>query len=82
MIISNVFAKIKGLLFSVIDLLKMTAISTKSGGSEGEKNRKEKYSPPTRVIVRRLPPTMSKEEFEEQISPIPDHDNLRFASMF
>ena len=66
-------------MFSVNTLVTMTAISTKSG-SEGEKNKKDKYSPPTRVIVRRLPPTMTKEEFEEQISPIPDHDNLRWIA--
>ena len=27
--------------------------------------------------LRRLPPTMTREEFEEQVSPIPEHDNLR-----
>lgn len=58
----------------------MTAISSSKSGSETEKSKKEKYTAPTRVVIRRLPPTMTKDEFEEQISPIPDHDNLRLAS--
>ena len=58
----------------------MTAVSSKAG-SEPEKNssKKEKFSPPTKVVIRRLPPSMTKEEFEDQVSPIPDHDYLRFV---
>ena len=51
----------------------MTALS----GKDADKNKKEKFVPPTRVVVRRLPPTMSRADFEEQVSPLPDHDNLR-----
>ena len=56
----------------------MTAVSSKAG-SEPEKNnsKKEKFSPPTKIVIRRLPPSMTKDEFEEQVSPIPDHDYLR-----
>lgn len=32
------------------------------------------------VIVRRLPPTMSEEEFLKQIEPIPEHDYFYFVS--
>ena len=57
----------------------MTAVSSKAG-SEPEKNnsKKEKFSPPTKVVIRRLPPSMTKDEFEDQVSPIPDHDYLRW----
>ena len=56
----------------------MTAVSSKAG-SEPEKNnsKKEKFSPPTKIVIRRLPPSMTKDEFEDQVSPIPDHDYLR-----
>ena len=62
------------------DFRAMTAVSSKAG-SEPEKNssKKEKFSPPTKVVIRRLPPSMTKEEFEDQVSPIPDHDYLRFV---
>ena len=39
--------------------------------------KKDKFSPPTKVVIRRLPPSMTQEEFEEQVSPIPDYDYLR-----
>ena len=59
----------------------MTAVSSKAG-SEPEKNnsKKEKFSPPTKIVIRRLPPSMTKDEFEDQVSPIPDHDYLRCLS--
>lgn len=56
----------------------MTAISAKSG-SDGEKSKFKQTAAPTRVVIRKLPPSMTKEDFKEQISPIPEHDNLRFA---
>ena len=60
------------------DFRAMTAVSSKAG-SEPEKNnsKKEKFSPPTKIVIRRLPPSMTKDEFEDQVSPIPDHDYLR-----
>lgn len=33
----------------------------------------------TKVIVRRLPPSMTEEQFLEQISPLPEHDYLYFV---
>ena len=42
--------------------INMTALS----GKDADKNKKEKFVPPTRVVVRRLPPTMSRADFEEQ----------------
>lgn len=31
------------------------------------------------VVIRRLPPTMTQEQFLEQISPVPDHDYLYYV---
>lgn len=31
------------------------------------------------VVIRRLPPTMTEEQFVEQISPLPDHDYMYFV---
>ena len=57
----------------------MTAIAAgkSSSASEKDKSKKEKNAAPTRVVIRRLPPSMTREDFEEQVSPIPEHDNLR-----
>ncbi|GJQ86675.1 hypothetical protein Trydic_g7856 [Trypoxylus dichotomus] len=42
-----------------------------------ETNKHEKREkPPTKVIIRRLPPSMTQEEFISQVSPIPDYDYL------
>ncbi|XP_066603707.1 regulator of nonsense transcripts 3A-like isoform X2 [Prorops nasuta] len=42
-------------------------------------NKKEKCRPMTKVVIRRLPPTMTQEQFLEQVSPLPEHDYLYFA---
>ena len=57
----------------------MTAIVAGKSSSESEKDKskKDKNAAPTRVVIRRLPPSMTREDFEEQVSPIPEHDNLR-----
>ena len=55
----------------------MTAITAVKSGSESNKTKKEKNAAPTRVVIRRLPPSMTREDFEVQVSPIPEHDNLR-----
>merc|ERR1712083_1220693 len=49
------------------------------GEKKKEKEKKEKNINPTKIVVRRLPPTMTEEEFLEQVSPIPDHDYVRFV---
>ncbi|GIY64769.1 regulator of nonsense transcripts 3A [Caerostris darwini] len=33
----------------------------------------------TKVVIRRLPPTMTEDQFLDQISPVPDHDYMYFA---
>ncbi|KAK1132274.1 hypothetical protein K0M31_016394 [Melipona bicolor] len=42
-------------------------------------NKKEKCRPMTKVVIRRLPPTMTQEQFLEQVSPLPEHDYLYFV---
>ncbi|XP_023226219.1 regulator of nonsense transcripts 3A-like isoform X2 [Centruroides sculpturatus] len=42
------------------------------------KMRKEKVYQ-TKVVIRRLPPTMTEEQFMDQISPIPENDYLQFV---
>ncbi|KAG6458696.1 regulator of nonsense transcripts 3B-like isoform X2 [Manduca sexta] len=44
------------------------------------KDRKTKAQRPLiKIILRRLPPTMTEESFMEQVSPIPEHDYFYFA---
>lgn len=44
------------------------------------KDRKMKIQRPfTKIVLRRLPPTMTEESFMEQVSPIPEHDYFYFA---
>jgi len=59
----------------------MTALTTKLSENEKKKDKekKEKNTAPTKVVVRRLPPAMTEDDFLEQVSPIPDHDYLRFV---
>ncbi|XP_015114241.1 regulator of nonsense transcripts 3A [Diachasma alloeum] len=42
-------------------------------------NKKEKCKPMTKVVIRRLPPSMTQAQFIEQVSPLPDHDYLHFV---
>ncbi|XP_067010952.2 regulator of nonsense transcripts 3B isoform X2 [Anabrus simplex] len=56
-------------------------LSTKNDTNESEKNRekKERVRPPTKVVVRRLPPTMTLETFVDHVSPMPEHDYIYFV---
>lgn len=42
-------------------------------------SKKEKGRPITKVVIRRLPPTMTQDQFLEQVSPLPEHDYLYFV---
>lgn len=42
-------------------------------------SKKEKCRPMTKVVIRRLPPTMTQEQFLEQVSPLPENDYLYFV---
>lgn len=35
---------------------------------------------PKKIVIRRLPPSMTKEQFIDVISPLPDYDHLYFCS--
>ncbi|XP_044538596.1 regulator of nonsense transcripts 3B [Gracilinanus agilis] len=36
------------------------------------------FSPCVKVIIRRLPPTLTKEQLEEHLQPLPEHDYFEF----
>ncbi|XP_037089478.1 regulator of nonsense transcripts 3B-like [Pollicipes pollicipes] len=43
-------------------------------------NSKDKNKhPPTKVVIRRLPPDMTLETFRDQVAPLPEHDHIRFV---
>lgn len=44
--------------------------------TESEKKQDKKEKPLTKVIIRRLPPTMTKEQFINQVSPLPDYNYM------
>ncbi|KAJ8351216.1 hypothetical protein SKAU_G00226920 [Synaphobranchus kaupii] len=45
-----------------------------------ERPSKEKKEAMTKIVVRRLPPSLTKEELEEQLQPLPEVDYLEFFS--
>ncbi|GCB65640.1 regulator of nonsense transcripts 3B [Scyliorhinus torazame] len=42
--------------------------------------KKEKKEILTKVVIRRLPPSLTKEQLEEQLAPLPEHDYFEFFS--
>ncbi|XP_021551617.1 regulator of nonsense transcripts 3A isoform X3 [Neomonachus schauinslandi] len=53
------------------------ASSFGSGGGTG-KPREEKTTVLSKVVIRRLPPSLTKEQLEEQLHPLPAHDYFEF----
>lgn len=49
---------------------------------DGEKTEKskEKKEAMTKIVIRRLPPTLTREELEEQLQPLPEVDYMEFFS--
>ncbi|XP_062855905.1 regulator of nonsense transcripts 3B [Trichomycterus rosablanca] len=47
---------------------------------KSERPNKEKKEAMTKIVIRRLPPSLTKEELEEQLQPLPDVDYLEFFS--
>nr|CAD7453939.1 unnamed protein product [Timema tahoe] len=43
------------------------------------KDKKERAKPPTKVVIRRLPPTLTQETFLKELHPLPEHDYLYFV---
>ncbi|KAG7463582.1 hypothetical protein MATL_G00178140 [Megalops atlanticus] len=50
------------------------------GVSANPKPKEEKKEIFTKVVIRRLPPSLSKDQLEEQISPLPAYDYFEFFS--
>ncbi|KAH3807139.1 hypothetical protein DPMN_135472 [Dreissena polymorpha] len=40
--------------------------------------RRPKDLPPTKVVIRRLPPTLTGDQLLEQVSPLPNYDFFYF----
>lgn len=55
-------------------------LELKCEDEKAEKPNKEKKEVMTKIIIRRLPPSLTKEELEEQLQPLPDVDYLEFFS--
>uniref|UniRef100_W5JXZ5 UPF3B regulator of nonsense mediated mRNA decay n=1 Tax=Astyanax mexicanus TaxID=7994 RepID=W5JXZ5_ASTMX len=49
-------------------------------GEKSERPNKEKKETMTKIVIRRLPPSLTKEELEEQLQPLPEVDYLEFFS--
>uniref|UniRef100_A0A4W4G273 UPF3 domain-containing protein n=1 Tax=Electrophorus electricus TaxID=8005 RepID=A0A4W4G273_ELEEL len=47
---------------------------------KSEKPNKDKKEAMTKIVIRRLPPSLTKEELEEQLQPLPEVDYLEFFS--
>ncbi|XP_067116427.1 regulator of nonsense transcripts 3A [Osmerus mordax] len=48
------------------------------GVSVNSKQKEEKKEVFTKVVIRRLPPSLSKDQLEEQLSPLPSYDYFEF----
>lgn len=48
--------------------------------AEKMERSKEKREAMTKIVIRRLPPSLSKEELEEQLQPLPEVDYMEFFS--
>ncbi|KAI8118130.1 Regulator of nonsense transcripts 3B [Lucilia cuprina] len=52
----------------------------KTGTKRSRRDRgRDKAKPPTKIVIRHLPPTMTEEEFLKQIDPLPAHDFYYYA---
>ncbi|KAG8553585.1 hypothetical protein GDO81_003476 [Engystomops pustulosus] len=51
-----------------------------AGAEDGDKPErvKEKKEVMSKVVIRRLPPSLTKEQLEEHLQPLPDHDYFEF----
>uniref|UniRef100_A0A671MKU0 Regulator of nonsense transcripts 3B-like n=1 Tax=Sinocyclocheilus anshuiensis TaxID=1608454 RepID=A0A671MKU0_9TELE len=47
---------------------------------KAEKPNKEKKEAMTKIVIRRLPPSLTKEDLVEQLQPLPELDYLEFFS--
>nr|XP_046263052.1 regulator of nonsense transcripts 3B [Scatophagus argus] len=55
-------------------------VEIKCEDAEKAEKPKEKKEAMTKIVIRRLPPSLTKEELEEQLQPLPEVDYLEFFS--
>lgn len=55
-------------------------VEIKCEDAEKTEKPKEKKEAMTKIVIRRLPPSLTKEELEEQLQPLPEVDYLEFFS--
>ncbi len=53
---------------------------TTNNKNEADSKSNSNDNLPKKVVIRRLPPTMSKEQFLEIISPLPEIDHFYYCS--
>uniref|UniRef100_A0A1D5Q9U5 UPF3B regulator of nonsense mediated mRNA decay n=1 Tax=Macaca mulatta TaxID=9544 RepID=A0A1D5Q9U5_MACMU len=51
-----------------------------SKGEDKQDRNKEKKEALSKVVIRRLPPTLTKEQLQEHLQPMPEHDYFEFFS--
>nr|XP_019572598.1 PREDICTED: regulator of nonsense transcripts 3B isoform X1 [Rhinolophus sinicus] len=49
-------------------------------GEDKQDRNKEKREALSKVVIRRLPPTLTKEQLQEHLQPMPEHDYFEFFS--
>ncbi|KAB0372852.1 hypothetical protein FD755_015605, partial [Muntiacus reevesi] len=49
-------------------------------GEDKQDQNKEKKEALSKVVIRRLPPTLTKEQLQEHLQPMPEHDYFEFFS--
>ncbi|XP_023408428.1 regulator of nonsense transcripts 3A isoform X3 [Loxodonta africana] len=57
-----------------------SASSCRGGGGGAGKPREEKRTVLSKVVIRRLPPSLTKEQLDEQLHPLPAHDYFEFCT--
>ncbi|XP_004704483.1 regulator of nonsense transcripts 3A isoform X1 [Echinops telfairi] len=58
----------------------LAASASGCGGGGASKPREEKRTVLSKVVIRRLPPSLTKEQLEEQLHPLPAHDYFEFCT--
>ncbi|PIO35455.1 hypothetical protein AB205_0032360 [Aquarana catesbeiana] len=53
---------------------------SREGEVSAMKQREERKAALSKVVIRRLPPSISKEQLEEQLHPLPAHDYFEFCT--
>ncbi|XP_062997732.1 regulator of nonsense transcripts 3B isoform X2 [Elgaria multicarinata webbii] len=57
----------------------MAGLDAKAGGEPDRLERpKDKKETLSKVVIRRLPPSLTKEQLEEHLQPLPEHDYFEF----